>query len=119
MAKDIRRDLGDRGEDLAAGFLKKQGYKILERNYRTPLGEVDLIARHRGALVFIEVKTRRGDRFGAPQEAVHPGKQMKLRRLAEYYVKHKRLGEVAVRFDVVAIVVQEDKPVIEIIPNAF
>jgi len=116
---DNRRSLGDRGEDLAAAALKKQGYKILERNYRTPLGEIDLIARHRRMLVFIEVKTRASDRFGAGQDAVHHGKQARLRKLADYYLKQKRLGEVAVRFDVVGILWGEGKPQIEIIQNAF
>jgi len=116
---DNRRSLGDRGEDLAAASLKKQGYKILERNYRTPLGEIDLIARHRGALVFIEVKTRTSNRFGAGQDAVHHGKQARLRKLADYYLKQKRLGEVDVRFDVVGILWQEGKPQIEVIQGAF
>uniref|UniRef100_A0A7C3V9A0 UPF0102 protein ENW96_12310 n=1 Tax=Desulfobacca acetoxidans TaxID=60893 RepID=A0A7C3V9A0_9BACT len=116
---DNRRVLGDRGEDLAAAFLKKQGYKILERNYRTPLGEVDLIARQGGALVFIEVKTRLSARFGAGLEAVHYGKQGKLRQLADYYIKQKRLGEVAVRFDVVGILWKEGAPRLEVIQGAF
>ncbi len=118
--KTSRRLLGDAGEDLAAAALKRQGYKILERNYLAPLGEIDLIARHRQALVFIEVKTRKNERFGAPQEAVSLGKQHKLRRLADYYVKQKRLGDdVMVRFDVVGIILGEDGPQIEIIQNAF
>jgi putative endonuclease len=116
---DNRKTLGDRGEDLAATALKKRGYKVLERNYRTPLGEIDLIARHRGVLVFIEVKTRTSARFGAGQEAVHYGKQSRYRKLADYYLKHKRLGEVAVRFDVVGILWQEGKPQIEVIEGAF
>ena len=69
---DPRRQLGDHGEDLAAAALKKQGYKILERNYVTPLGEIDLIARQGKTVVFVEVKTRKSDRFGSPQEAVTP-----------------------------------------------
>ena len=117
--KDPRRQLGDAGEDLAAAALKKQGYKILARNCVTPLGEIDLIARQGKTYVFIEVKTRRGERFGAPQEAVHPAKQQKLRRLADYYLKQKRLGEVAMRFDVVAIIIGVDGPQVEIIKNAF
>jgi uncharacterized protein (TIGR00252 family) len=116
---DRRHVLGETGEDLAATTLKKQGYKILERNYRTPLGEIDLIARHRGALVFIEVKTRTSNRFGPGQDAVHHGKQARLKKLADYYLKQKRLGEVAVRFDVVGIFWGEGKPQIEIIQNAF
>jgi putative endonuclease len=117
--KDPRRTLGDAGEDLAAAALKRQGYKILERNYVAPLGEIDLIARQGKTYVFIEVKTRKNDRFGAPQEAVTPAKQHKLRRLADYYLKQKRLGEVAVRFDVVGIVMNEEGPRVEIIQEAF
>jgi putative endonuclease len=116
---DNRRSLGDRGEDLAAAALKKQGYKVLERNYRTPLGEIDLIARHQGVLVFIEVKTRTSARFGVGQEAVHYGKQSRYRKLADYYLKQKRLGEIAVRFDVVGILWQDGKPQIEVIKGAF
>lgn len=116
---DARRQLGNRGEDLAAAALKKQGYKILERNYTTPLGEIDLIARHRGELVFIEVKTRKSLRFGEPQDAVSAPKQARLRRLADYYLKQKRLGEVPVRFDVVAITMAAGDPRVEIIQNAF
>ena len=116
---DNRRSLGNRGEDLAAAALKKQGYKVLERNYRTPLGEIDLIARHQGVLVFIEVKTRTSARFGVGQEAVHYGKQARYRKLADYYLKKKRLGEIAVRFDVVGILWQDGKPQVEGIQGAF
>jgi putative endonuclease len=119
MSMSNRRSLGDRGEDLAAAALKKRGYKVLERNYRTPLGEIDLIARHQGVLVFIEVKTRTSARFGAAQEAVHYGKQARYRKLADYYLKQKRLGEIAVRFDVVGILWQDGKPQIEVIEGAF
>jgi putative endonuclease len=119
LIKDKRRQLGDRGEDLAAAALKKQGYKILERNYRAPLGEIDLIAKHKGVLVFIEVKTRKSERYGTPAEAVHPAKQAKLRRLADYYLKQQRLGDVPVRFDVVAITLQGEELDLNIIQNAF
>jgi putative endonuclease len=117
--KDPRRQLGDHGEDLAAAALKKQGYKILERNYVTPLGEIDLIARQGQTLVIVEVKTRKSLRFGTPQEAVSAAKQAKLRHLADYYLKDKRLVGQSVRFDVVAILLAGDEPHIEIIPNAF
>jgi REP-associated tyrosine transposase len=116
---DPRRQLGDQGEDLAAAALQKQGYKILERNYVTPLGEIDLIARQGKILVVVEVKTRRGSSFGAPQDAVHPGKQGRLRRLADYYLKAKGLTETLVRFDVVAVTLAGDEPRVEIIPDAF
>ena len=117
--KTSRRKLGDKGEDLAAATLKKQGYKIIERNYVTPLGEVDLIAKHKGVFVFLEVKTRKSTRFGSPPEAVHPAKQAKLRRLADYYLKKNRLGEVPVRFDVVSIVIEQVGHRLEIIRDAF
>ena len=117
--KDPRRQLGDAGEDLAAAALKKQGYKILERNYVTPLGEIDIIARHQGVLVFIEVKTRRSNKFADPQDAVTPAKQARLQRLADYYLQRKRLGEVEVRFDVVGIILNDQGQRIEIIQNAF
>jgi uncharacterized protein (TIGR00252 family) len=116
---DARRQLGDQGEDLAAAALKKQGYKILERNYTTPLGEIDLIARQGKTLVIVEVKTRKSTRFGSPQEAVSAAKQAKLRRLADYYMKDKRLTDTPVRFDVVAINLSDAGPQIEIICNAF
>jgi uncharacterized protein (TIGR00252 family) len=116
---DPRRQLGDHGEDLAAAALKKQGYKILERNYVTPLGEIDLIARQGKTVVVVEVKTRKSTRFGSPQEAVSVTKQQRLRRLADYYLKDKRLAGMQVRFDVVAVTLADNVPQIEIIPNAF
>jgi putative transposase len=116
---DPRRQLGDHGEDLAAAALRQQGYKILERNYVTPLGEIDLIARQGKVLVVVEVKTRRGSSFGAPQEAVNSGKQGRLRRLADYYLKAKRLTGSPVRFDVVAVSLAGDEPRVEIIQDAF
>ena len=117
--KDPRRQLGDHGEDLAAAALKKQGYKILERNYVTPIGEIDLIARQGKVLVVVEVKTRRSSSFGAPQEAINAAKQAKLRRLADYYLKAKRLTDTPVRFDVVAVTLADNVPQVEIIANAF
>ena len=117
--KNPRRQLGDVGEDLAAAALKKQGYKILARNYVTPLGEIDLIAQKGRTVVVVEVKTRKSLRFGSPQESVSLTKQKRLRRLADYYLKDKRLTGVPVRFDVVAVTLAGDEPQVEIIPNAF
>jgi len=116
---DPRRQLGDHGEDLAAAALKQQGYKILERNYVTPLGEIDLIARQGKTVVVVEVKTRKSTRFGSPQEAVSVTKQSRLRRLAEYYLKAKRLIGSPVRFDVVAVTLAGDSSQVEIIQDAF
>jgi putative transposase len=116
---DPRRQLGDHGEDLAAAALKQQGYKILERNFVTPLGEIDLVARQGKTLVVVEVKTRKSTRFGSPQEAVSVTKQGRLRRLADYYLKAKRLTGSPVRFDVVAVTLAGDEPQVEVIQNAF
>jgi putative endonuclease len=119
VMKNARRQLGDQGEDLAAAALRQQGYKILERNYVTPLGEIDLIAQKGRTVVVVEVKTRKSLRFGSPQESVSVTKQNRLRRLADYYLKDKRLVGSPVRFDVVAVTLAGDEPQVEIIQNAF
>lgn len=114
----IRKMLGKAGEDRAARFLAKQGYKILERNYRVPSGEIDLIALHKGEVVFVEVKTRTSDAFGAPELAVTPRKQRQMVKAALGYIKYKKLHQVPCRFDVVAINEAAEKE-IELIQNAF
>ena len=116
---DYRRQLGEQGEDLAAAALRQQGYKILARNYVTPLGEIDLIAQKGRTVVVVEVKTRKSLRFGSPQESVSVTKQNRLRRLADYYLKDKRLVGSPVRFDVVAVTLAGEEPQVEIIANAF
>ncbi|MGE5174282.1 MAG: YraN family protein [Betaproteobacteria bacterium] len=114
----LKKILGKQGEDRAARFLAKQGYKILERNYRTPSGEIDLIALHEDAVVFVEVKTRTSDTFGAPELAVTPQKQRRMIKAALAYIKSKRFHQVPCRFDVVAISTSSEKE-IELIQNAF
>lgn len=117
MSRDRKR-LGREGEDRAARFLKKKGYRVLERNYRAPYGEIDLIAMHQGELVFVEVKTRASDSFGAPELAVNSRKQERMVKAALGYLRHKNLHQVPCRFDVVAISPSTEKE-IEVIPNAF
>ena len=95
--------LGKRGEALAWNFLRKQGYSILEKNYRTRLGEVDVVAKKQGVLIFFEVKTRRDQRFGLPLEAVDWKKRQKLARVAETYVQSKGLENRAARFDILSV----------------
>ncbi len=114
----LKKLLGKEGEDRAARFLMKQGYRILERNYRTRSGEIDLIALHDGAVVFVEVKTRTSDAFGAPELAVTPRKQQRMVKAALGYIKYKKLHQVPCRFDVVAISAAAEKEV-ELIQNAF
>jgi putative endonuclease len=114
----LGRLLGDRGEREAARALRKQGLRVLLRGYRTPYGEIDLIARDGDTLVFVEVKTRRR---GQPAEAVTPEKQRRLTLAALQFLKQHRLLEQRCRFDVVAIVWpdQDHSPTIEHIRNAF
>ena len=107
--------LGIAGEKKAVKFLKKHKYKILEKNYRCALGEVDVIARQGETLVFVEVKTRSSCLFGRPCEAVDEQKQEKLRRLALYYQRFKRLYNIPLRFDVVEVLDNE----INLIEGAF
>jgi putative endonuclease len=115
-----RLDLGKWGEEQAAAFLRKQGLKILARNYRTPVGEIDIVARNRNELVFVEVKTRRGAEFGLPQEAVGMRKQQQIVRTAQWYLQREKVGKLQPRFDVVAILCQSDKVAkIQHLPNAF
>ena len=117
--KNQRQKFGTRGESLAAGYLKKNGYKILEQNYRTPLGEIDIIARDHRTIVFVEVKSRRSTRFGSPKWAVTPQKQRKISMAALYYLKSTGQTAARARFDVVSVLSQHADPEIEIIKNAF
>jgi putative endonuclease len=114
-----RRLLGQAGESLAADTLQQQGYAILTRNYRTPYGEIDLIARHGDTLVFIEVKLRRSEFFGTPQEAVNNAKQRHLKRAAQYYLSQQRSADIKIRFDVVAITMTGQRPQIQIFTGAI
>jgi putative endonuclease len=100
----ITARLGELGEQIAALFLEAQGYDCVTRRYRRQGGEIDLIMRKQQRLIFVEVKTRRGNRFGRPEEAVNGRKQARLRRLAGQYLHET--GPVGIReyrFDVVAV----------------
>lgn len=94
--------LGRKGEDIALDYLKKNGFMVIKRNYRTIYGEVDIIAEENGTLVFIEVKTRSNDLFGHPSESVTKAKQERLKRLAICYLKEIK-KEIPVRFDIISI----------------
>lgn len=118
MSQD-RLTLGRRGEEAAAKYLEGKGMKILERNLRTPVGEIDLVARQRDVLAFVEVKTRRGNAFGSPGEAVGPRKQRQITRAAKWYLNDKPNKKLQPRFDVIAIIVDGDELEIEHICDAF
>lgn len=116
----FRLSLGDRGEVAACGFLKEKGYKILDKNYKCKIGEIDVVAKREGRLAFIEVKTRTGPRFGMPQEAVDRKKQEKIFKLAQWYMKEKKLEKIPVAFDVVAVLWAEGKaPEVRLIMDAY
>ena len=112
--------LGDRGEGRAVRHLESLGYEIIERNYRCRYGEIDIVARESGDLVFVEVKTRRGNDFGYPSEAVDHRKQAKLIRTGQNYLIKKNLGEIDCRFDIVEVYYLDGQPVrVEVIKGAF
>ncbi len=115
-----RQDTGTLGEKMAAGFLKERGYHILQTNYRCPEGEVDIVARHKDCLVFIEVRAKRSLEFGSPEESITPVKMDKLRRVAANYRQtHDDIPD-SWRIDVVAVEIdQRNRPLrIELIENA-
>ena len=126
-----RQKFGQKGESLAAWYLKKNGYKIIEQNYRTPLGEIDIIAKEKKTIVFVEgflagpasqafeVKSRRSIRYGNPKWAVTPQKQRKISMVALQYLKSTRQTDARARFDVVAVTSNQDEPQIELVKNAF
>jgi putative endonuclease len=114
-----RLSLGQWGEDLAAHFLQRKGLKILARNLRTPVGEIDIVARQKKTLVLVEVKTRRTTGYGTPAEAVGPRKQRQIIRAAQWYLADAELDHLQPRFDVVSVLADEPEPTIEHIPGAF
>ena len=117
---DARLTLGAWGEDQAVDYLCRQGLKIVERNFRTRVGEVDIIARDKRFLIFVEVKTRRSHFFGTPQEAVGQRKQRQIIRTAQWYLQNHKNEKLQPRFDVVAILCQSDGTAqITHLPDAF
>ena len=112
--------LGLLGEELAGHYLARHGYKILLKNYESPLGEIDLIAKEKGALVFIEVKTRSSLSMGSPLESVTFHKRAQIVKSAKYYIKRYGIKDIPCRFDVVSILIPPgEEPQVELIENAF
>lgn len=115
-----RQRLGKSGEETIAKYLQKNGYKILVKNYRCKVGEIDIIAIDGPYLVFIEVKTRSGLGFGSPASAVNTRKQRQISRAAQYYLAEQQLFDSPARFDVVSILCADGKSwQIDHINNAF
>lgn len=111
------RNLGLEGENRAAEFIKNLGYRVIEKNFRSHFGEIDIIARHDEYLVFIEVKLRRTTKYGSPQEAVNLRKQERMVKSALQYVKMKGLKSAQIRFDVLAIGPEQER--VELFTSAF
>ena len=109
------KQTGQQGEEQAAHFLEKKGYKILARNFSTPQGELDLIAADKKTLVFVEVKARAYEAFGGPLAAVTPAKQKRLSLAAQQYIKIKSPKFDSIRFDVICILPGK----VEHLENAF
>jgi len=116
---NAKQVLGKEGERIAEQYLKKKGYKLVERNYRCAAGEVDLIVLDRRVIVFVEVKTRTGHGFGLLMEAGQPRKQRKMMQAAQFFLSQKKLHQRDARFDVVGISWPGQEPMVEHVENAF
>jgi len=111
--------IGQTGEKAAAQFLCRNGYTLLEQNYRAPFAEIDIIAKEGNCICFIEVKTRTSLKRGLPRESVHHVKQQKIISGASFYLKEKKIFNHQVRFDVIDIIFTSETPEITLIRNAF
>jgi len=103
MNKKFNNIVGAIGEDIAKNYLKENGYKIIEYNFRNKIGEIDIIAYDKDILVFVEVKYRKNNIFGLPREAVDYNKQRKIRLVATSYINKSKLHNKVCRFDVLEI----------------
>lgn len=120
MHADRRRTRGELGEQIAERHLERRGYRVVERNFRTRYGEIDLIVVDTRAIVFCEVKTRRSDRFGAPVEAITHKKRQRLRLLAAKWLDDQRAVVRELRFDVASVTPGPDgRLAIEVLEGAF
>lgn len=117
----FNKDIGSYGEAAAVNYLKKLGYRILDKNFRCRTGEIDIIGKYKNYICFIEVKTRYTLSFGTPSEAVSWSKQKKIYKTAEYYIMYKKLYNCAFRFDVIEVLLNEldNNYNINYIENAF
>jgi putative endonuclease len=115
-----RIEIGRSGEEAAVEFLKQNGYRIIQRNYKNKLGEIDIVAKDDNTLCFIEVKTRTSFTFGYPQEAITLTKQKKINKVAMSYLKQYNLLNNPARFDIISVVLNnQNKFDIDIIKDAF
>lgn len=119
LMSKAQSELGQKGERIAVDFLRDKGYRIVAVNYRTRLGQIDIVAKDKETVCFIEVKTRKSARFGRPAEAVDFFKQRKISQVALMFLKQKGLLDSPARFDVISISHEDLQPKIELFRNAF
>ena len=120
MLKGYKQEFGNIGEKLAAQYLKRKGYNILSRNHFTPLGEIDIICKHKNTLIFVEVKTSQSNKYGLPLERVNEKKQRKITQCALCFIKSEKFFDSDYRFDVVGVTqAPNEKEQITHIQNAF
>jgi putative endonuclease len=117
----LNKSIGSHGENIAEKHLKEMGYIILERNFKCKIGEIDIIAKDKSYICFIEVKTRYGSFYGSPGESVTKLKQYKIYRTAQSYIVKKKLHKFNFRFDVIEIILNsnDDNYSIKLIKDAF
>ncbi|MEQ0488176.1 YraN family protein [Anaerococcus murdochii] len=113
----IKRQVGDFGEEITAEYLEKNGYRILDRNYSKPFGEIDIIAIKDDLIAFVEVKTRKSDDFAYAAEAVDFYKQQRIRRASQAYLMEKNMSDFLMTFDIAEVYLDTRK--INYIENAF
>jgi putative endonuclease len=116
---NLRQDIGRYGEDRAAIYLQDHGYEIIERNWRSRSGEIDLIARHKGRFVFVEVKTRNGSGYGHPFEAITRAKMSRMRRLVAEWCASRQLPAIRVRLDAISVLITGGRVLIEHLKEVF
>jgi len=113
------KEKGNVGEEQAVTFLVEKGFQIVERNYRYGKGEIDIVAREKDFLVFVEVKARESLEYGLPEEAITKRKIAQIRKIAEAYLAEKTITDENIRFDVVAILFLNNQTTINHYENAF
>lgn len=115
---DRRKQTGQRGEDIAASYFTRRGFHILDRNWRCAVGELDIVMEQGDTLIFVEVRTRRGRRYGTAEESITPAKQARLIELAQSYLQHVQPAHPNWRIDVAAVQLGQDSPQVNHIENA-
>ncbi len=119
MGMNLKQDLGRYGEDRAASYLQERGYEIIDRNWRSSVGEIDLVAKDKDRLVFVEVKTRSGSGFGHPFEAITANKVARMRRLVADWCIARQVSGAKVRLDAIAVLVTAGRVHIEHLKEVF